>query len=75
VIYYYICDNCGSIADITETKHPDDGPQWACADCDSTALWEFTDKDKAVLHGKRIRDARFAAKMAGLDQARAALDS
>jgi len=71
--YYYICDNCGSIADIGD-KHPEDGPEWACADCDSTALWEFTDKDKAVLHAQHIQDSRHAARMAGLDQAQARAD-
>ena len=71
-LYYYICDNCGSIADIGD-KHPE-GVVWACGDCGSEALWEFPDKDKALLHGRHIQDKRFAAQMAGLDQARAALD-
>ena len=73
-LYYYVCDNCGSIADVSAEPHAKDGPTWACADCDSTSLWQFTDKDKAVLHANRIQDKRFAAQMAGLDQARAALD-
>jgi hypothetical protein len=72
-LYYYVCDNCGTFADITETQHPE-GSGWICGDCDSEALWEFTDKDKAWVHGARIRDSRFAAQMAGLDQARARLD-
>ena len=71
--YYYICDNCGSIADIATAPHPGD-VTWACGDCGSEALWEFTDKDKALLHGRHIQDARFAARMAEIDRARAALD-
>ena len=71
--YYYVCDNCGTYADITETQHPE-YVTWACGECDSTALWEFTDKDKSWVHGQRIRDKNFAAQMAGIDQARAALD-
>jgi hypothetical protein len=70
---YYICDNCGSVADISEEPHPPT-PLWVCGDCESTAVWEFTDKDKALLHSRHIQDKRFAAQMAGLDQARAALD-
>jgi hypothetical protein len=30
--YYYICDECGSIADITEQPHPPE-QRWACGDC------------------------------------------
>ena len=52
--YYYICDNCGSIADIAEAPHGD--VLWACGDCDSEALWEFTDKDKAMLHARHIQE-------------------
>jgi len=73
VAWYYICDACGSIADIGD-RHPEDGPAWACADCGSTALWEFADKDEAVLYSRQIQDKRFAAEMAGLDQAKARLD-
>ena len=73
-LYYYVCDNCGTIADISEGPHDPDGPTWACAECMSEALWEFTDQEKAKVHAFRIMDKRFAAQMAGLDQARAALD-
>ena len=27
--YYYVCDDCGTYADITETQHPE-GVTWAC---------------------------------------------
>jgi hypothetical protein len=73
-LHYYVCDNCGHIADISEGPHPAN-ELWACADCESTALWEFTDKEKARTHAFRIMDARHAARMAGLDQARAGLEA
>ena len=56
-LYYYVCDNCGSMADISEKPHDPDGPTWACAECDSKALWEFTDKEKAKVHAFRIMDS------------------
>jgi hypothetical protein len=72
--YYYICDNCGSIADISGEPHPEEGVTWVCGDCDSEALWEFTDREKAANHARHIQDMRYAADIARLEQAKAELD-
>jgi hypothetical protein len=53
--YYYVCDNCGSMVDISDEPHPAD-ETWYCDDCDSTALWEFTNPINASLHARRISD-------------------
>ena len=71
-LYYYVCDNCGTFADISAKPHGE--VVWACGECDSEALWEFTDKQKAWVHGEHIRNKRFAVQMAQLDQAHARLD-
>jgi DNA-directed RNA polymerase subunit RPC12/RpoP len=53
--YYYICDACGSIVTITDEAIADDSG-WECADCGSSAMWEFTDEEKAMAHSRHIHD-------------------
>jgi DNA-directed RNA polymerase subunit RPC12/RpoP len=55
--WYYICDACGSIVTIEAAPIPED-QTWACADCGSDAMWEFTDKDNALRHSEHIKRGR-----------------
>ena len=52
--YYYICDRCGNLATIVNEPIADDGG-FACDECGGVALWEFTDKTKALDHSEHIR--------------------
>ena len=67
--YIYICDHCGSIADIATEPHKEGGDVWACADCESTALWEFTDRAKAMTRANYIAERNHDERMARLDAA------
>jgi len=51
--YQYICDACGALVTITNTPIPE-GEAWQC-DCGCSALWEFTNADKALAHAAHIR--------------------
>ncbi len=53
--YYYICDGCGNIANITEGEPLPEDEEWACDECGSSALWEFTSKRNAMIQSNRIR--------------------
>ena len=56
--YYYICDRCGNLVTIEEQPIPE-GQDWECDQCHGSAMWEFTDKDKALAHAEHIaRGAR-----------------
>jgi DNA-directed RNA polymerase subunit RPC12/RpoP len=52
--WYYICDHCGSIVNITDAPIPED-ENWECADCGSSAMWAFTDARNAMAHAEHIR--------------------
>ena len=56
--WYYICDHCGSIVNITvnitDAPIPED-ENWECADCGSSAMWEFTNEGNAMQHAEHIR--------------------
>jgi len=52
--YYYICDRCGNLTNITDEPIPDD-PQFICDRCESPALWEFTNKSHALQHQAHIQ--------------------
>lgn len=76
--FYYICDECGDIADISEQPHAD-GVQWVCEHADEeehgdSTLSVFQDKDTAVSYSTRTMNKHHAAKMARLDQAIARAD-
>jgi DNA-directed RNA polymerase subunit RPC12/RpoP len=73
-LHYYMCDKCGSIADISNEPHSE-SDAWACADCGGTALWHFTDKDRAVQYGRDVQEKRHSAMMARLDAAIARADN
>lgn len=60
--WYYICNRCGSIADIAAAPHGE-GVTWMCADCDCERLTEFTDQVEALAQANTIRDANHNAKM------------
>lgn len=72
--YYYICNRCGSIADIAAAPHGE-GVTWACADCGCERLTEFTDQDVAMAQSNAIRDANFNAEMETLNRRLRALDA
>lgn len=72
--WYYICNRCGSIADIATSRHWD-GVTWTCADCGCERLTEFTDQDAALAQSNTIRDANFNAKMETLDRKLRELDA
>lgn len=52
--WYYICDACGSIVTITAEPIPE-GDVWECADCGSSAMWEFTNETNAMQHSRHIQ--------------------
>lgn len=84
-LYYYICDECGNIADIAAQPH---APEvlWICdravsADDDDddekhgeSTLSVFRDKDEALAYSTKTMNLHYAAKMARLDQAIARAD-
>lgn len=72
--WYYICNRCGSIADIAAAPHHE-GVTWACADCDCEKLTEFTNQDAALAQSNTIREANFNAEMATLDRMRREIDA
>lgn len=56
MIFYYVCDKCGNLVTITDAAIPE-GEEWECDICHGSALWEFTDKQKALSHAEHIQHA------------------
>jgi DNA-directed RNA polymerase subunit RPC12/RpoP len=52
--WYYICDHCGNVVTIEASPIPE-GQSWECADCGSSALWEFESKENALQHSRHIQ--------------------
>ena len=52
--WYYICDACGNLANVTDAPLADDCG-FVCDGCGSAALWEFTNKKAALEHSEHIR--------------------
>lgn len=50
--YWQVCDRCGEIAGIAS----DDQRDFACAECGSTAAWEYTTQSKALTMQAQIRE-------------------
>jgi hypothetical protein len=55
-LWYYICDHCGNLVTIEAAPIPED-QEWACDECEGSALWEFTNQAHAMQHARHIQAA------------------
>jgi hypothetical protein len=64
-LYYYVCDECGDIVDISAAPHDLERETWVCEKncCDESGepvtTSEFRDKDEAQTYSTRTMNKHF----------------